>query len=143
VNRQLSLGWLDLLQLILALVAHSVLEPGCLVVIVVTGGGWAVASYRLEALVEEVRVFVVLGGLFGDFWEGARLRDGDQLPVWNQRCVLGKVGQGVQIEPQTSPLRFTTYSVDIKHGEYRRFVALNSEGVGSSMGKNTWKLKKA
>jgi len=77
LNRQLSLCWLNLLQLILALVAHGVLEPCRLVVVVVAGGGWALASYRLEALVEEVCVFVVLGGLFGDFGEGARLADGD------------------------------------------------------------------
>jgi hypothetical protein len=78
---QLSLSWLDLVQFILALVADSVLKPSGLVIFVVTGGGWALCSYRLEALVEEMGVLVVLGGLLGDFREGARLRDGDQLLV--------------------------------------------------------------
>jgi hypothetical protein len=81
LDRQLSLSWLDLVQLILALVADSVLKPSGLVIFVVTGGGWALCSYRLEALVEEMGVLVVLGGLLGDFREGARLRDGDQLLV--------------------------------------------------------------
>jgi hypothetical protein len=81
LDRQLSLSWLDLVQLILALVADSVLKPSGLVIFVVTGGGWALCSYRLEAFVEEMGVLVVLGGLLGDFREGARLRDGDQLLV--------------------------------------------------------------
>lgn len=91
LDRQLSLSWLDLVQLILALVADSVLKPGGLVIFVVTGGGWALCSYRLEAFVEEMGVLVVLGGLLGDFREGARLRDGDQLPVTDECHALTKI----------------------------------------------------
>ena len=36
-------------------------------------------------------VFVVLGGLFRDFGESARLRDGDQLPVTDERHALIKM----------------------------------------------------
>ena len=78
LNCQLALGRLDLVQLVLPLAAHGVLQPSYLVLFSIAGGGGtAVSAYRLESLVEEVCVLVVLGGLFGDFGEGARLGDGD------------------------------------------------------------------
>ena len=88
---QLAVSWLDLVQLLFVLVAYGVIEPGCLVIFIVTSGGRTPISDRLEAFVKEVGVFVVLGRLFGDFGEGARLRDVDQLPVCDQRYVLLKM----------------------------------------------------
>jgi uncharacterized membrane protein YqjE len=94
LNRQLALGWLDFVKLILALIAYSVLKPSCLIIFVVTGGRWAILSYRLEALVEEMGVLVVLGRLLGDLWKGAWLRDGDQLAAVDQRHVVVKMEEG-------------------------------------------------
>ena len=61
LNRQLALGRLDLVQLLLPLAAHSVLKPvGLVVVVVASGGRAAIPAHRLEALVEEMGILVVL-----------------------------------------------------------------------------------
>lgn len=81
LDRQLAVGWLDLVQFVLPLAAYSVLEPGCFVVFVVSGGSWAAVSDGLEALVEKMSILVILGRLLRDLGECARLRNGDQLSI--------------------------------------------------------------
>lgn len=83
--RQFAIGWLDLVQLVFSLVAYGIFEPGCFVVVVIASRSRAVVSDRLEALVEEVGILVVLGGLLGNFREGVGLRDWNQLPAGDGR----------------------------------------------------------
>lgn len=81
LNGELALGWRDLLQLVLALVSDDAFEPGRFVFMGLgTGRGGPLFPHRLEALVEEVSILVVLVRLLRDLGQGIGLRDGDQLP---------------------------------------------------------------
>lgn len=72
-------------------------------------------------------VFVVLGRLFGDFGEGARLRDGDQLTVRGQRHVLLKMES---LQETVSP--------------FMRKVGVSlRQGTVSSVERNTQTMRKA
>jgi hypothetical protein len=83
LDRQASLGRLDVVDLVLALAAQGLLQPGRLVVVAIhVRGRWPAGGlpHRGEALVEESRVLGVVCVLLRDLGgHGVRLRDGDQL----------------------------------------------------------------
>lgn len=95
LNGELALGWRDLLQLVLALVSDDAFEPGRFVFMGLgTGRGGPLFPHRLEALVEEVSILVVLVRLLRDLGQGIGLRDGDQLPeARGERLVQSGMGR--------------------------------------------------
>ena len=78
---QSALDWLDLIELVIVLVAHDTLEPSRFVGLVLSTGRrrTAVFPYGPESLVKHMRILVVFRRLLGNFGEGVRLRDRDQL----------------------------------------------------------------